>query len=388
MTRRGRRPAPPPARLGRTLGPAALLLSVAACSDGTIATLERSDARPRGHGSAMATVRRAAEPPADRASTPTTNAAAAPTAPPTPAPAARGGYWLSVDLVGPAAAQREAASRLGEGLTPRQPVEGRPTGVLLGHVAEVGEAITWVADHAFEPRGHLPSDERSLNRSPAPVPGGAAAEVGAIATAFVVSGATTQLRPRTIAWPVDQATIVPPQLEWLPAATVPRRAPLFAAPAATIPPAAERYAMAHRRGGLYVLGWFDRCEPTPTGPRCLRWAQVIARDHDRFTPGYLPMAQVALRDAWQHGATPLPRAQLLPSGMADGHAQWVLLARGVDNQLHRITITEPAPDERWPKATLRVEDGYALVTLGPTSRPPIALDASLDLYRKPPPSEP
>ncbi len=310
---------------------------------------------------------------------------ATPAPPPTPAPAvapapeARGGYWLTADLVGPAAAQQGAAVELGAGLLIQDPAELPPPGVLVGHVAEASEALQWIADHAFEPAPPRLPDPLLLRRTAAPTPaGGLLDRNGAIVVAFIVSGATPELRPRKIDWPLDQASVLPPGSTWQPAALVPDHAPLFAAPAPVIPPAAERHAMAHRRGGLYVLGWVDRCTPAELGLRCLRWAQVVARDGDRFTPGYLPMLQVAASEGWVRGEGVLPRAQLVPIGLAEGRAQWVLLARGRDNALHRRTLHAPARPGGWPATELIVEGDLAIVRLG--DEPPLllALDATLD----------
>lgn len=295
------------------------------------------------------------------------------------APEVRGGYWLGVDLVGPAAAQQGAATELGEGLLVQTPAEVAPPGVLVGHVAEAPQALQWIADHAFEPRPPPLPDPRGLQRVPAPAPAGGLLERhGAIVAAFIVSGATSELRPREIDWPLDQAAVLPAGSPWQPAALVPDHAPLFAAPAPVIPPAAERHAMAHRRGGLYVLGWVDRCTEDAGGLRCLRWAQVVARDGDRFTPGYLPMLQVTASDAWVRGEGVLPRAQLQPVGLALGAAQWVLYGRGRDNVLHRRTLHAPATSRGWPMSHVSVEGDVAIVSLGDEPPLRLALDATLD----------
>lgn len=296
--------------------------------------------------------------------------------PPDPA-AARGGYWLSVDLLGPAAAQQAAVNELSEGLPLRDPAETPPPGIMVGHVGEVSEALQWVARFAFEPRPTLPPHPRALQRIPAPAPAGGLRERhGVTLAAFMVSGAGPDLRPRTIAWPLDQSAVLPAGSTWLPAALVPARAPLFAAPAPTVPPAAEAHDMAVRRGGLYVLGWVDRCTETPR--QCLRWAQVVARDGDRFSPGYLPMFQVALRASWASGELPLPRALLVASQIEGDQAHFVLLARGHDNQLRRRTLTTAAASDGWPRSSLRVEGDRALVTLGDDPPLDLLLDATLD----------
>ncbi len=310
--------------------------------------------------------------------------------PPAPAPVVRGGYWLSADLVGPAAAQQGAAVELGQGLLVQEPADVAPPGVLVGHVPDAPAALQWISEHAFGPVPAPPPEPGALQRDPAPAPAGGLLERhGALLAAFVVSGATPDLRPRAIDWPQDQASVLPPGSTWIPAALVPDRAPLFAAPAPRTPPAAERFAMARRRGGLYLVGWRDRCDiEADDGTRsCMRWAQVIARDGDRFTPGYLPMIQVARTDAWVPSATSLPRAQLVPMGLADGRAQWVLLARGHDEVLRRRTVDAPATADGWPSAGLVVEGNVAIVALGDEPPLPLPIDATLDARPRDPVEE-
>ena len=297
---------------------------------------------------------------------------------PEPAPPkTRGGYWLSVDLLGPAAAQQAAVTELSEGLPLRDPAETPPPGIMVGHVGEVTEALRWGARFAFEPRPTLPPHPAALQRVPAPEPaGGLRRRHGATLAAFVVSGATPELRPRTIEWPVDQSAILPSGSTWLPGALIPTRAPLFAAPAPVVPPAAHAHAMAHRRGGLFVVGWVDRCTEAPN--QCLRWAQVIVRDGNRFSPGYLPMFQVALRTSWVRGEGALPRAQLIATRTLDQEAQFVLLARSRDNQLHRRTLHTAKAADGWPRSSLRIEGDVGIVTLGDDPPVALALDATLD----------
>ncbi|MEM7159232.1 MAG: hypothetical protein AAF799_40720 [Myxococcota bacterium] len=348
------RPARRRATCRRETGALAALLALAAC---TAEALPREDApRPTLQ---LAAVEPDAEPPTDSA--------------------ARGGYWLGIDLVGPAAAQQAATLEVSEGLTLLDPADQTPPGILVGHVEEVQEAIRWVDRHAFDPRVPLPNQPRALQPTAAPTPGGGLLRRhDATLVAFVISGATPDLLPRTIAWPLDQSAILPPGSTWQPAALIPVHAPLFAAPSPSVPPAAEAHAIAHRRGGLFVLNWFDRCEPGPNGDRCLRWAQVMVRDGDRFSPGYLPMFQVASRGTWVRGSEPLPRAQLIPIAIEGGRARWLLLARGRDNQLHRRTLEAPAEAEGWPRSSLRIHDETAAVILGDEPTQQWRLDASLD----------
>lgn len=319
------------------------------------------------------------DPPLHVRATPRVQLLPAALAAPSSAAEARGGYWLSVDLLGPAAAQQAAVVEMSEGLPLRDPSDLPPPGIMVGHVSEVSEAIRWMARHVFEPRPTPPAYPLALQRVPAPAPaGGLIRRHGATLVAFVVSGATPDLRPRTIEWPMDQSAIIPSGSTWQPGALVPNRAPLFAAPAPAVPPAAEAHGMAVRRGGLFVLSWIDRCEESPSGPRCLRWAQVVVRDGDRFTPGYLPMFQVALRTAWVRGEGALPRAQLIATQHWGDRAAFVLLARGRDNQLHRRTLRTPASADGWPRSSLQVTGDVAIVTLGDEPPLHLALDPTLD----------
>ncbi len=326
--------------------------------------------------------------PLQRADRPPPSLFADPTTPP-PAPPTAGGYWVSADMVGPAAAQQAVAAELGEGLPLRDPADVMPPGVVVGHLGRVQATLRWMERFAFEPRPRLPAHPRALQRNPAPAPaGGLLDRHGATVVAFVISGATTELRPRTIAWPQDQLAILPTGSTWLPAALVPHHAPLFAAPAPTVPPADHAHGVAHRRGGLFVLGWVDRCDATPSGLRCLRWAQVVARDGDRFSPGYVPNTQVAVQAQWVRGQGQLPRAQLVELGVSAGQAQWMLLARSRDNQLHRRTLHAPTADDGWPRASLHIEGDLATVTLGDAPPVVLALDATLDARPSKPTAEP
>ncbi len=142
--------------------------------------------------------------------------------------------------------------------------------------------------------------------------------------------------------------------------------------------------MARRRGGLFVVGWVDRCTEAPN--QCLRWAQVVVRDGNRFSPGYLPMFQVALRTSWVRGEGALPRAQLIATRIVDQQAQFVLLARSRDNQLHRRTLHTRRTSDGWPRSSLRIEGDLAIVTLGDDAPMELPLDETLDA--RPPRTDP
>jgi hypothetical protein len=194
----------------------------------------------------------------------------------------------------------------------------------------------------------------------------------------VASGATPDLGLRTIRWPSDPRAILPDDLAWEPAALLPDRAPLFATPAATLPPAGERYAIIRRAGDLYVLGMVDRCVGEQPKRTCLRWLQVVARDGNRFRGGYLPAFWVAHRSKWLPAPTGVPRAQLLASGVVDGRAQWLLVARIDDGTLHRTTIEAPLAGNRFPGASLRVSGDLAVVTVDGQPERRLELGAAMD----------
>lgn len=302
-----------------------------------------------------------------------------------PPAASGGGYWVGAHLLGPGPgvlAATEAMS-LGSG------VDGAPTsvGAVVGQVATIHDALRFVARWAF-PDLVGSARDRTLRQTPAPAPGGDLLTAhGAVLVALTVQGRSAEGSTRKIQWPKDQAELLPPEVPWIPAALVPERAPLFAAPAARIPPTSERYAMVRRAGGLFVLGALDRCDDRapplpgrsdPPARVCLRWYQVVARDGERFQAGYLPAFQVALVEDWQRGQGALPRAQLIASGTRGDAAQFVLLARARDSSLHRVTIEAPLAGDAFPEAILRVDGDWAEVQFAGAAPRRIALDATMD----------
>lgn len=309
-------------------------------------------------------------------------AAAEPPPPASPA-GGSGGYWLGAHLLGPGPGVLAATESMSLGTT----VEGAPTsvGAVVGQAASIHDALRFVARWAFAAVAG-PARERALRQPAAPVPGGdLLATHGAVLVALTVQGRGADGSVRAIQWPKDQAELLPPDLPWLPAALVPERAPLFAAPAARVPPASERYALVRRAGGLFVLGALDRCVDAPAsasgpphGRECLRWYQVVARDGERFLAGYLPAFQVALADDWRRGQGALPRAQLIASGTRGDAAQFVLLARARDNSLHRLSLAVPLDGDAFPEATVSVDGDWATVTFAGADARRIALDATMD----------
>ncbi len=317
--------------------------------------------------------------PDPKASQPTTPPAPSPPpAPPAP-PSTAGGYWLGARLLGAVDAQALALADMSSGTG----TENAPDGAVAGHAPTVQEAMVWVARWAFGgpalPLPELAPAASPLHLGPAPVPGGPLFTTrGALLHALTIRGRNLDGSVRAIRWPTTAAELTPPDQKWLPAVLLAERAPLFAAPAAHVPPAAERFAFARRSGALWLLGHVDRCSDA-TGERvCLRWAQVLARHGDEFHAGYLPAAQVALVDGWKRGAGAAPRAQLLASGTTGTRAQFVLVARTRDGGLHRRTVSAPMTEDAYPAAKLRIEGEWAIVELPGATPQRFALDASLD----------
>lgn len=295
-------------------------------------------------------------------------------------------YHLSAQLLGPRDAQRKAVARLARDLERGPPEAGlAPPGDYVGTVDTAQEALDWVAAHAFDYGVGFPEPPGILSRLPAPMPGGPVArEHEVLLDALIVSGVDTDGLPRPIRWPSDQSSLLPSEAQWVPAALVPRRAPIFAAPGPVVPPMSERFGVVTREGGLFVLGQLDRCtDAPPDRATCLRWAQVIVRDSDRFRPGYLPAFQVATMDGWIPDTHVKPRAHLIASGIHRGEAQFLLLARAEGGSLHRITITAPRLESGFPPATLSVEGDVATVRI--EGRAPLHLTIGPGLDARPEP---
>lgn len=290
-----------------------------------------------------------------------------------------GGYWLSAELAGDASDRADAIASLetdGVDAT-RRPIDAEPPGAFIGSLPDVQAALGWVSRHAFT-KATSDGEPDTLWTVDAPVPGGGLLEAhDVLVRSLIVSGATAEHGLRTIAWPSDQRGLLPPALPWSAAALLVDQAPVFAAPAPVVPPAAERHAMAHRSGGLFVLGWLDRC--TADGKRCLRWAQVVARHGDRFSAGYLPGYLVAPQDAWIPGSGVLPRALLVRSGVEDGQASLLLVARDRHGELHRQRLRLPMLDDRFPDAKLTVEGERAFIDAPGLERITVELTAAMDL---------
>ena len=202
--------------------------------------------------------------------------------------------------------------------------------------------------------------------------------------ALIVTGATAADGVREVAWPLDQLSVLPPDSEWSAAALVPTIAPIFAAPAPFVPPASERSGEAKRQGGLYLLGYLDRCMDLDGVRHCMRWAQVIGRDNDRFTPGYLPAYQVAPLDAWVRAPGDLPRGQLIPAVIEGDRASFLLLVRLPDNVLHTQMLDLPTHEGGFPYPRLEVTTHEAVLRL--EGAPPLRVELSPDMDRRALPS--
>jgi hypothetical protein len=299
--------------------------------------------------------------------------------PPAPAAPTAAGYWLGARLLGPPAAKLSAL----EAIALPTGIDGAPDDTVAGQVETLPEAMAWVARWAFAgdplPRPTLEPADSPLHVGPAPIPGGPLfSRHGAILHALSVRGRSIDGSTRAIRWPQAAAEVAPPELAWLPAVLLTDRAPLFAAPAAHVPPAAERFAQVRRNGHLWILGHVDRCSAAAGERVCLRWAQVVARDGDEFHAGYLPAYQLAPIDAWRRGAGAAPRAQVLASGTIGARAQFLLIARTRDGGLHRKTLEAPLVGDAYPAARLRVEGEWATVEFTGSKPQRVALDVTLD----------
>jgi hypothetical protein len=320
--------------------------------------------------------------PDPKASKPDPKASQAPTppAPPPPPPApAAAGYWLGARLLGPDAAKLAAL----EAIALPTGIDGAPDDTVAGQVETLPEAMAWVARWAFAgdplPPPALEPADSPLHLGPAPIPGGPLfTRHGAVLHALSVRGRSIDGSTRAIRWPQTTAEVTPPGLPWLPAVLLTDRAPLFAAPAARVPPAAERFAHVRRSGHLWILGHVDRCSAAAGERVCLRWAQVVAREGDEFRAGYLPAYQLAPIDGWRRGAGAAPRAMVLASGTIGARAQFLLIARTRDGGLHRKTLEAPLVGDAFPAARVRVEGEWATIEFTGAKAQRVALDASLD----------
>jgi hypothetical protein len=288
---------------------------------------------------------------------------------------ARADSWLSVELDGAAELRARAIDELAQGTAHTDAAPARLVGYYVGAAPDLAAALLWV-DRALFPGADGPSlADPALNQRPAPPPGSRIHDefgLHLLAAAINDPGADGGAVP--LRWP----SAPPLPARWRPAALIASRAPVFAAPAPVLPPAEERHALILRRHDLWVLGAVDRCVGVAEERRCLRWAQVIARDGDRFIGGYIPAAQLTLQDAWQRAASGLPRAQLVPAALRGEQAIFVLHARTRDSELHHKSISLPAAADGFPALRWTIEGDEAVLLADGAEPTRIRLDRSMD----------
>lgn len=292
------------------------------------------------------------------------------------------GVWLSLELIGPRGAQIDAAEALRK--SPNPAIEDElprggapPPGELVGRVPSLEAALSFVEQHAFE--GGAIGFETVAN-APAPLPGGALlANHGVHVTALVLTGASASGGTVAHAWPL--ASELPTPAAWLPASLAVARAPVFATPSAVLPPASERYRVVAIDDAIWQLGALDRCSPTG---ECLRWAQILVRQGDRFFGGWIPAAQVVADREW---TTHLDgrRFALIASHRDRAQVGYVLLEQFGDRLDHRAAprgVTRAHAAASWPSAAVQVIGDQLHAVLG--GEPAL----TLELLAKPAPLQP
>lgn len=237
------------------------------------------------------------------------------------APPVRDGYWISAEVVSVTGGD----DGLGDALAllevgpahdrPEGPGE-RPPGTVVGRVDSIERAFEYLETHVFSQAVGFGDDRAEIRSPDAPAPGTRLyKEHGVVLRAFHVTGRTGDGGMRTIDWPRRSEQVLPPHLRWRPAQLW-QTTPIFAAPAATLPPADERHADLPSGTIAYVLGELDRCAPS-TG--CLRWAQVVAREDNRFVAGYVPAFEVV------YDARPNPEISIQPFALGEGVAHFAIV---------------------------------------------------------------
>jgi hypothetical protein len=267
-----------------------------------------------------------------------------------------GGFWLSVEMLGPRGAQLDAARSLA-----RPPViealprgGAPPPGELVGRVDTLEQALAWVAGNTFAPI------DQQLDATP--IPGGRLlAEYEVVQTALVVTG---QALNGTAPYPWPPAIELPVPDTWRSASLAVARVPVFAAPAPTHPPAAERYRVATITDAIWLLGTRDSCMPE-TG-NCLHWAQVVVRQGDRFFGGWIPASLVVPDTAWIGGPGER-RFALLPGHRTPSEVGFVLLEQHGDRREPLLGLRHSyvaQPELPWPSAGVEVLGEELIVMIG------------------------
>lgn len=278
-----------------------------------------------------------------------------------------GGFWLSVEMLGPRGAQLDAARSLAQPpVIEALPRGGAPPpGELVGRVETLEQALAWVAANGF-----APVDE-SLDATP--IPGGRLlAEFQLVMTALVITGPTLD-GTTPYAWPPTVELPVPET--WRSASLTVARAPVFAAPAPTHPIAAERYRVAAITDAIWLLGTRDSCGPQSD---CLHWAQVVVRQGDRFFGGWIPASWVVPDSAWIGGPGER-RFALLPGHRTPSEAGFVLHEQVGERREPPLGLRHPYVAERaqpWPTAGVEVLGEELIVWIGGEAKLTRHIDAA------------
>ena len=269
------------------------------------------------------------------------------------------GVWLSVELIGPRGAQLDAAEALRvDPVVDALPRGGSPPpGELVGRVDTLEQALAWVATQATSP---VEGDGIS-------VPGGALlAAHGVHLTALVLTAASSSGGTQPYPWPSADQLPTPP--EWVPASLAVARAPVFAAPSPQLPPASERYRTVASTDALWRLAELERCD---TAGRCLRWAQILVREGDRWFGGWVPAAHVVADRDWVGGPDER-RFALVASQRDRASLGFVLLEQQRERRAPPRGLSHPHAGREWPAATLELVGERMLARVG--DAPILSLD--------------
>ncbi|WP_181198325.1 hypothetical protein [Enhygromyxa salina] len=268
------------------------------------------------------------------------------------------GFWLSVELIGPRGAQIDAARALAQPpVVDALPRGGAPPpGELVGRVDTLDQALTWVNANSFA--------AVSDNGDATAVPGGRLyADHGLFLTALVVTAEVIG-GAQPYAWPPAGALPLPPDVDWQPASLAVARAPVFAAPSPSLPPASERYQVVDLDDSLWLLESQDRCEDpglSSVPPTCLRWARILVRRGERFFGGWVPAAHVIPDSAWVGGPGER-RFALLPGHRGHDEVGFVLLEQRGERREGPVGLVQAHAGDTWPAASVEVL-GEELVVL-------------------------
>ena len=194
------------------------------------------------------------------------------------------------------------------------------------------------------------------------IPGGRLlANYQLIQTALVVTG---QVLDGTTPYPWPPAIELPVPEGWQDASLTVARTPVFAAPAPTHPPAAERYRVATIEDAIWLLDTRDSC--APESGSCLHWARVVIRQGDRFFGGWIPASLVAPDSAWIGGPGER-RFALLPGHRTPSEAGFVLHEQQLDRREPPLGLRHPhvaQPEAPWPPAGVDVLGDELIVVVG------------------------